>query len=163
MTTIKTDNIQWLVGNRDEVAEFLGESLVRFDGDHQQVSVVISNGEARANPGDFITRDRAGLFHVSRHVRTDNVFELHPAGTVIELVDEDGEGELYTVGQDGLWRNKFGMIPAGQVNPPPDPVLGKHCQNCRCGDRFLPPQHCRGCRCDEHRPPTGRMSHGEGL
>jgi len=160
-------SVQWLVGNRDEVSEFLGDSLVRFDGDHQQVSVVISNGEVTANPGDFISRDRAGLLHVSHFVRTDNMFEMHPPGTVIELVDEDGDGELFTVGPDGFWRNEYGMIPAGQTAAPPEPSgLAEHCPNCRCGDRYLPPKHCRGCQrelshSDEQGP--GRIPHGGSL
>lgn len=86
---------------------------------------------------------------------TDDMYALFDAGTRVDFHDE-----TYTVGEDGLWRNAFGMIPAGQVNPPPDPVLGKHCHECRCADRFLPPQHCRGCCCKPPGPPTGRMSHG---
>lgn len=71
-------------------------------------------------------------------ITTDDMYELHPAGTVLEF-----KGEVFTVDDDGLWRNKLGMEPAGQSVPPPDP-----------------PKHCKGCRCDEPQPPRGRMSHG---
>lgn len=156
-----SESIQWLGGNRSAVTEFVGDSLIRFDGDHQQVSVVISNGEVTANLGDFISRDRDGLFHVAPYVCTDNIFELHPAGTVIRLTtNTDSEGELFTVCEDGLWRNEVGMIPAGQMAEPSS-TLGKHCHECRCADRYLPPQHCRGCRCKgEQDPPAGRQPHG---
>jgi hypothetical protein len=80
---------------------------------------------------------------VSSYVRADNMFELHPSGTLIEFHDD-----LYTVGEDGLWRNRFGQVPAGQVNPPPEALR--------------PAKHCRGCRCDEL-PPAGRMAHGGAL
>lgn len=65
-----------------------------------------------------------------------NMFELHPPGTKIGFNDEQ-----FTVCEDGLWRNQFGMVPAGQVNLPPQPA-----------------KHCRGCRCDEPRPRA--MRHG---
>jgi hypothetical protein len=49
------------------------------------------------------------------------MFELHQPDTLIDLVGQDGDSETFTVGADGLWRNKFGQIPAGQVAAPPEP------------------------------------------
>jgi hypothetical protein len=71
-------------------------------------------------------------------IATDDMFELHPPGTVIRF-----KGDMFTVGEDGLWRNEEGMIPAGQTLPPPEPS-----------------RHCKGCRCGEPKPPSGRMQHG---
>lgn len=61
------------------------------------------------------------------------MFELHPPGTAIEF-----DSDVFTVGPDGLWRNKFGQIPAGQVAPTPERQPPK-------------PVHLR----------PGRMRHGE--
>lgn len=72
-------------------------------------------------------------------VIAENMFELHPPGTMIGF-----DNEILEVGEDGLWRNQYGQIPAGQH------VVVE------------PQRHCKGCRCDE--PIIGgggrRMQHG---
>jgi hypothetical protein len=75
-------------------------------------------------------------------VEAASMYELHPAGTRVGF-----NGEVWLVGEDGFWRNKVGMEPAGQRAAPPEAA----------------PQHCKGCRCGEQGPPTGRRSHGGAL
>ena len=87
------------------------------------------------------------------NVQTDNMFELHPPGTIVELITTDeatGEqhSDAFRVGSDGLWRNKYGQVPAGQMAAPPEPVVARG-------------WHCAGCRCEETPAARGRMKHGD--
>lgn len=77
----------------------------------------------------------------SADAQAESMYELHPPGARIGF-----NGEVFVVGEDGYWRNRFGQIPAGQMTVPPEP-----------------PRHCRGCRCDEPRLPPGRRQHGGGV